>query len=246
MKKMVLLLVVATICVAHVPAGAEELYAERVTGGTLDLEWFTPYEEVGGNVPVALTLSGGEACYPNPSGDTHVVSLSTIPMGPYQLGGSLATDAVVSDGRLDAWIFTGSGEARVGILFRNSVGASYGYQFVIDSGLFQVKFRRGDGGMSPETIAFWMGGDIPGGPPPANTWHKLSIEGVGDQINLWMDDMLMPGCPFTDDTYDSGYFGTYVFCTVPFDLIADDIIMSEVTSPVEEMTWGAIKAMYAE
>ena len=246
MRKALVLVIIAGLCVlSAVPANADEIYAERVADGTLDLEWHGVH---GPDTLAALKLVEGDPAYPNPSGDTHVGELWSIPAGPHSIATTLATESVITDCRLDAWLFVGSGAARVGVLFRSTDDAGYGYQYVIEPGLFQLKFRRDDGEMVPVTLGLWMGGEIPGGPPAPNTWHRFSVEMAGDDFDIYFDDQPLPDNHFVDDTYASGLFGLYIFYPEPgsYQLIADDIIASEIPTAVEETSWAAIKVLYRQ
>jgi hypothetical protein len=115
--------------------------------------------------------------------------------------------------------------------------------------MFTLMFRYADGGMSPIVLDSWSNMDIPGGIPEANSWHKFSIAGVGNQFNVYWDDVLLDGCPIIHDGTTSGEFGVYIFSAEPTDitLIADDIVASDFgPSAVEATTWGRIKGMYLE
>ncbi|MCK4546982.1 MAG: hypothetical protein KAW17_06005 [Candidatus Eisenbacteria sp.] len=226
-------------------ANACVLYGEHVTDGTLDLTWFACYEA---NAFEAYTLNPEEdPCYPNPGGDGYVGKLVGTFAGPHALGSTLSGDGDLGDYRVDVWICVGAGNAKRGILFRSSEDCSMGYQLILDAGMFTLMFRYADGGMMPITIASWSAGNIPGGIPAVNTWHKFSIEGIGDQFYVYWDDVLLDGCPVTHGEIASGYFGLYLFSAEPTDitLIADDIVASDFDpSAVDQSTWGAIKRMY--
>ena len=123
-----------------------------------------------------------------------------------------------------------------------------GYQLILDAGMFTLMFRYADGGMMPIVLSSWSAGNIPGGIPEVNTWHKFSIEGIGDNFNVYWDDVLLGGCPITHGGVDSGRFGLYIFSAEPTDitLIADDIVASGFgPSAVEQATWGGIKRIYS-
>jgi hypothetical protein len=222
-------------------------YGEYVTGGILDLTWFACY---GANNLEAYELIPDDLCYPSPSGDNYVGRLvGSYPGTPFALGSVLAGDSTLADYRVDAWICVGQGNAKRGILFRSNGDCSMGYQLILDAGMFTLMFRYADGGMMPIVLDSWSNTDIPGGIPAAYSWHKFSIEGMGDQFNLYFDDVLLDGCPITHGAIANGQFGVYIFSAEPSDivLIADDIVASDFgPSAVEATTWGRIKGMYSE
>jgi hypothetical protein len=227
-------------------ASADVIHEEHVTDGTLDLIWTGSY---GGDFLAPDTLTAEDPCHPNPSGDTFVGKVNGIFAGPHALGAVLAGDTTLCDYRLDAWVCVGAGNAKRGILFRWHKDTAMGYQLILDAGMFTLMFRYGDGGMSPLVLDSWSGGDIPGGIPAAYSWHKFSIEGSGNQFNLYWDDVLLDGCPITHSGMACGPFGLYLFSAEPTDihLVADDIVASGLEPvAVQATTWGRLKSMYSK
>jgi hypothetical protein len=247
MKKLATLF--AVIAVGLLTAGTASscvLYGEYVTGGALDLPWFACY---GANDLEAYELLPEDPCYPNPSGDGTVTKLVGMFAGPHALGSVLSGDPALADYRLDAWVCVGAGDAKRGILFRAADDCKMGYQLILDAGMFTLMFRYADGGMMPIVLDSWSAGEIPGGIPAVNSWHKFSIEGIADNFNVYWDDVLLDGCPITHGGIASGRFGLYIFSAEPTDitLIADDIVASDFEpSAVEGTTWGRIKSMYSK
>jgi hypothetical protein len=240
---------VALALALSIPAAvaATPYKAERVTGGTLDLSWTN-----GGdlsNSMQAATLSSGHPAYSNPSGD-HTVAVATNSVAPDS--GGLIVTATSSEGRSDyswgGWIFTGDGNTRRGILVRTSPDANPTsfYMLVIESGLFQVRFRKLIG-QTATTLGTWLANTFPTGVPQVNTWHHMRVEAMGSSFRCWWDGHELTTTPIVDTELPTGNVGCYNF---RFDLgqipvYFDDLELSDLGSTsTTSASWGKIKRLY--
>jgi hypothetical protein len=228
----------------HTNAGT---IAEHVTGGVLDLVWDPGFGLSNDAQP--LTLPASDPAYANPSGDhTVLVATNSAP----DSGGIIlsATDPQgQSDYQWEAWMFSGDGSTRRGIVVRADPtnGFASCYQFVVQSGLFQLNFRKLING-APTTLGTWFASSLPAGSIPTNTWHKIKVIALGTQFRCFFDDFeLTAGSPITDGDLAGGWAGVYNF---RFDLggvpvYFDDLVLSpsQVTA-AHATTWGAVQALY--
>jgi len=224
-KALVLAAVFAAAGSASVSAA---LLEEHVTGGSLDLTWVPGFDTP--NNMYGKTLLPGDPAYANPSGDhTVAVAQNAHP----DSGGIIATlanpDPASSDYTWEAWIFTGGGETRRGLVVRATPDNDFAsmYQFVIQAGLFRLSFRKLVDS-APTTLADWFATALPAGSIPQNTWHKMKIIAVGNQFRCFFDDFELTASPIVDGTIPSGWVGCYNF---RFDLgnvpvYFDDLVLS--------------------
>jgi hypothetical protein len=220
---------------------------EHVTAGQLDLAWQNGFF-VSANMK-ALTLQPGDPAYANPSGD-HTVACATSM--PPDSGGIIltATDpAGLSDYAWEAWIFTGDGNTRRGLVVRAdpSNGFMSSYQFVIQSGLFQLNFRKLLN-QSPTTLGAWFANTLPGGVPQVNTWHRMKVIAIGSSFRCFWDGFELTSTPIVDTALPSGWVGVYNFRFdlggVPF--LTDDLLLSPAgETAATATTWGEVKRRYA-
>ena len=91
-------------------------------------------------------------------------------------------------------------------------------------------------GATPTVIKIWTTTDIPGGAPAASGWQKLGLTVSDGQLWAYYNDNLLPGSPFADTTYKSGYFGAYYFwmADISKTTLYDDIIVRQVLTSVDE------------
>lgn len=229
-------------------ASAAPVKEEHVTGGALDLPW-TNGGDISNNMQ-PLTLDGSNPAYANPSGD-HTVALALSSVAPDSGGlivSTISTDGI-SDYSWEAWVFTGDGNTRRGIILRTQPdqNAENFYMLVIESGLFQVRFRKLIG-QTPTTLATWLANTFPGGVPTVNTWHHMKVEAVGSNFRCWWDGFeLTGGTPIVDTELATGGVGVYTF---RFDLgqvpvYYDDLLLEDLSvTSVTPSTWGAVKKLY--
>jgi hypothetical protein len=74
-----------------------------------------------------------------------------------------------------------------------------------------LRFRSRVPGGFPSTIKQWLAADIPGGIPTTDGWHHLAVEVEGNQFRFFFDGSELPGGPYTDNTFSSGWIGAYVW-----------------------------------
>ena len=229
---------------AAIAAPARE---EHVTGGQLDLAWQNGYFVSANMKPV--TLVPGDAAYANPSGD-HTVACATNM--PPDSGGIIltATDpAGFSDYDWEGWIFTGDGNTRRGLVVRANPanGFQSSYQFVIQSGLFQLNFRKLVD-QTPTTLGTWFANTLPGGVPQVNTWHRMKVIAIGGAFRCFWDGYELTTTPIMDSALPTGWVGVYNFRFdlggVPF--LTDDLLLTPAgETAVTTTSWGAVKGRYA-
>ena len=251
-------LILGALCVASlVTVAGAAVREEHVTGGVLDLPWLPGLIIPGGgplpNVMHAAILGPGDPAYANPSGD-HTVAVATNSFAP-DSGGVILTctdPGALSDYSWEAWMFTGAGNTRRGLVVRADPTSAFQscYQFVIQAGLFQINFRKLVN-TTPTTLGTWFATSLPAGSVPPNTWHKMKVIAMGNGFQCFFDGYeLTGGVPIIDMTAPSlptGWVGAYNF---RFDLgdipvYFDDLILDSL-GPVatRPASWGALKALY--
>jgi hypothetical protein len=252
-KRLALSIVLSAILVTAAGAGVRE---EHVTGGVLDLVWqpglLLPNNDPLPNKMAAAILDPSDPAYANPSGD-HTVAVATNSFAP-DSGGVILTctdPAGFADYSWEGWMFTGAGNTRRGLVVRADPSNSFQscYQFVIQSGLFQLNFRKLVNA-APTTLATWFATALPAGSVPPNTWHKMKVIAVGNGFRCFFDDFeLTGGVPIVDmsgPSLPAGWVGAYNF---RFDLgdipvYFDDLVLDGLATPTRPSSWGAIKALY--
>jgi hypothetical protein len=241
-----LLLLALTSAVAQ----AVVVKQERVPGGALELTWLPGFGV--GRTFTPLTLPAGDPAIPNPSGDNTVAVLQN---NDISLGG-IAACATDPNGYADyCWeadFFTGAGDTRRGLILRADPtdGFQTFYQFVINPGLFQIRFRKFVAGapIVPD-IASWFATVLPAGVPTANSWHHMKVVAIGNQFDCYFDGFKLNTAPIVDatDPILTGWVGAYNFSAsvgeVP--VYFDDLTLT-VGGPTATRgaTWGALKKLY--
>jgi len=169
---------------AQAAAPSTVIKQERVPGGALEQTWLPGFNV--GRTFTPLVLSPGDPAIPSPTGDNTVAVLTNVDVN---LGGiaEAVTDAGgFADYTWEADFFTGAGNTRRGLVLRAQPGADNSYQsfyqFVINAGLFVVRFRKFVNG-SPVVpdLASWNA--IPPlftGPPAQNTWHHMRVDATAN------------------------------------------------------------------
>jgi hypothetical protein len=228
-------------------AAAAPVLEEHVTGGALDLTWLPGFGIT--NTMQPLTLTSGHPAYDNPSGD-HTVAVATNSMAPDSGGVILTTiePAGLADYEWEAYVFTGDGNTRRGLVVRGNPGNGFAscYQFVMQSGLFQFNFRKLVDS-APTTLATWFSNTFPGGTPQVNTWHHMKVIALGNTFRCFWDGAELTTTPIVDSDLPTGYVGVYNFRFdlggVPF--YTDDLLLTGIGATVaERTTWGRVKALY--
>src|SRR5438874_454088 len=188
---------------------------ERVPGGALEQTW-DPGFGVGRSF-TPLTLAAGDPAIPSPTGDNTVAVLQNVAT---DLGGIAAcfTDPLGNqDYCWEGDFFTGAGNTRRGIILRaTDINAGTFYQFVINAGLFVIRFRKFVGGapVVPD-LASWNA--IPALPavPAQNTWHHMKVIAQANAFRCFFDDTELTAAsgPIIDATNPilTGSVGAYNF-----------------------------------
>ena len=84
------------------------------------------------------------------------------------------------------------------------------YQFVIQSGLFQINFRKLVG-QTPTTLGTWFANSLPAGSVPVNTWHHMKVIAIGPAFRCFFDDTELTPTPIMDNSLATGWVGVYNF-----------------------------------
>jgi hypothetical protein len=232
-------------------ANAAGIKKETVPGGVLEQTWLPAFGV--GRTFTALTLTGSDPAIPNPSGDNTVAVLQN---NDTNLGGiaACATDpGGYADYTWEANFFTGNGDTRRGLILRAdpSNGFQTFYQFVINAGLFLIRFRKFVGGApGVPDLASWTASVLPGGVPAVNSWHHLRVDATGNTFDCYFDGFKLNATPIVDaDTpILTGWVGAYNFSATVGEVPAyfDDLDLSCTTAPTATRgeTWGALKKLY--
>lgn len=242
-----LLLCSASMFLLSAVASATSLKEEHVTGGVLDLVWVNGYD-TGQNMQ-PLTLTAADPAFANPSGD-HTVAVATNALP--DSGGIIETltDPLGhSDYQWEGWVFTGAGNSRRGLNVRATPANNFKsfYQFVIQSGMSQLAFRKLVDG-TPTTLVSWLTFTLPGGAPALNSWHKMGVIAEGNTFRCFWDGFEITTAPIVDSDIPAGWVGCYNFnfSTGGIPVYFDDLILSPWgATPAASETWGQLKARYA-
>lgn len=230
------------------PALAIDVKQERVPGGALEQTWVAGFNTLRNLQPA--TLLPADPAYANPSGDHTVgVLTNTIPdSGGIAL---VCTDPLgQADYVWEGWFFTGLGDTRRGLVIRADPTNQFQtcYQFVINSGLFQIVFRKLVNA-TPSTLGSWFANTLPGGVPQQNTWHHLKVIAAANGFRCFFDGTELTTVPILDTTAPilTGWVGVYNF---RFDLglvpvYFDDLKLSvDSVVPAHDTSWGRLKQLY--
>lgn len=219
---------------------------EHVTGGVLDLPWVNGFGVSAHLMP--LTLGVADPGYANPSGD-HTVGIATTM--PVDSGGIVlaATDPVgLSDYTWEGWVFTNAGNSRRGLIVRGDPSNDFQscYQFVIQSGLLQMNFRKLVNSM-PTTLGTWLTTTLPGGIPTANSWHHMKVIAQGNAFRCFMDGTELTTTPIVDSDLATGWVGVYNFRADQGEIpmYVDDLLLSPIDPTAAGVeSFGSVKARY--
>ncbi|KPK64097.1 hypothetical protein AMJ83_03605 [candidate division WOR_3 bacterium SM23_42] len=209
------------------------LYEEYFTDGGMQLDWH-PWFETGGIGDSMRVLSDPTT----PGGDGWAGVISNEVMGVAGL--TYAGDPGLEDYSIEAWIYTVVSTAAGpynGIAMRMQADSGFYYRLVADFDDDQrIRLGMFTGGMFPIVIRDWSSVEIPGGVPATSSWHKFKLVIVEDSIWAYYDDVLLPDCPFIDNTIQKGYFGVYVFNMAATDsTVCDNIIVRAEPTGVAEL-----------
>ena len=235
-------------------ANAAGIKTETVPGGALEQTWLPGFGV--GRTFTPLVLPAGNPAIPNPSGDNTVAVLQN---NDINLGG-IAACATDPDGFADyVWegnFFTGDGNTRRGLILRADPtnGFQTFYQFVINAGLFQIRFRKFVNGtpVVPD-LASWFANVLPAGVPTQNSWHHLEVRAQGNIFQCFFDGVELTTPPFGNLIVDNdspllvGWVGAYNFSASIGEVPAyfDNLTLGRpLATPVASKSWGELKKLY--
>lgn len=233
------------------PVGAAVYKQERTPAGALEQVWLPGFGV--GRVFQPLVMPAADPAYANPSGD-HTVAVLTN--NATALGGiaACATDpGPYSDYRWEGWFFTGAGDTRRGLILRADPNAGAGfetfYQFVINPGLFQVRFRKFVLSTPAPDLASWTTNTLPGGVPTANSWHHMAVVAQGNQFRCFFDGTELTTTPIVDASSPllTGWVGAYNFSATVGEVPGyfDDLVLTvDAPVPVRSASWGELKKRF--
>jgi len=232
-------------------SNAAGIKKETVPGGVLQQTWLPAFGV--GRTFTPLTLTGADPAIPNPSGDNTVAVLQN---NDISLGG-IAACATDPNGYADyIWegnFFTGNGDTRRGLILRADPtnGFQTFYQFVINAGLFTIRFRKFvNGAPVVPDLASWGANVLPAGVPTVNSWHHLRVDASTNSFNCYFDGFKLNATPIVDatDPILTGWVGAYNFSASVGEVPAyfDDLDLSCPDAPTATRgaTWGALKKLY--
>ncbi len=221
-------------------ASAEILFEETFSGGTPDLGWETQWGEESNTIEVDFQAD-------NPSGDGFVGKLGNDLSGGgvgslYVPAGNDLTDYTVH-----AQVYLNLGQTH----YRGVIGRSTGvngddtfthYSFLADlsenTGMGDQRFRLRVHGLDqfPIVIRDWDAEELGSLYPAEDGWYRMSMRMEGNQIWCYINDQMLPGCPFTDNNLSSGSFGVYFwdFAVVDQFLFFDDMVVEGEATSVED------------
>jgi hypothetical protein len=225
-----LIFVFVVLALAHYAFGQPDtLYQEHFTDSSTTLNWFNPW---GTGTGLTVQFVPG-----NPSGDGWIGKVDN-PTTDY--GTSLAGSFTMTDYEVQAWIYctvsSSPGGAYQAICARwdttDGAGGNSFYYLRTDFDTDQrLQLRWYGGPMSGATLATWTGAQIPGGVPTTDSWHRMGLKCVGNQLWAWWDGTLLSGCPYTHTQQTHGFFGVYVFkLDGVAQTLCDDILVLDATT----------------
>lgn len=239
----------ALLAVLAPVAGAVVVKQERVPGGALEQTWSPGFGV--GRIFVPLVLAPGDPAINTPSGDNTVAVLQNNDIG---LGGIAvaATDpSGFSDYTWEGSFFTGAGNTRRGLILRADPNDGFQtfYQFVINPGLFQVRFRKFIAGAPLPDLASWFLNTLPAGVPTVNSWHHMKVVANANQFRCFFDGIELTATPIVDASAPilGGWVGAYNFSasTSEVPVYFDDLTLTiEGAVPTRTTTWGAVKKLF--
>ncbi len=205
------------------------LYEEHFTDGNMQLDWH-PWVQDGDSMLVDSDPT-------TPGGDGWIGKLLNE-FAPVAATYSGASD--LADYSIESWIYTivvsGMGPYN-GIVIRLDTTANALYSLISDFDSDARLRLRLIEGATPTVIRDWASGEIPGGLPATSSWHKFKLTMIADSIWAYYDDVLLPDCPFTNNTVAQGFFGTYVFNMLDTaSTKCDDIVVTAETGVAEYIT----------
>ena len=235
---------------ANADAAPPIIKQERVPGGVLEQYWAPGFGV--GRIFTPLTLAPGDPAYPNPSGDNTVAVLTNNDINLGGIAASLTDAGGYFDYSWEGDFFTGAGDTRRGLIIRADPtnGFQTFYQFVINAGLFQIRFRKFvNGAPVVPDLASWFATVLPGGVPTQNSWHHMEVRAFGNRFDCFFDGLLLNSAPIVDNDAPIlvGWVGAYNFSASVGEVPAyyDNLTLgAPMVTPVASKSWGALKKLY--
>ncbi len=188
---------------------------ESFTNGQKSLNWVSYFHQIDSTL--------------TPEDSMVVVQDSTTPEGDgwvglvLQAGGSpsgiaYAEDYVFSDSlTVEAWIYTqvtpAMGPYNGLVFFVDPVTGSY-YSLIADfDSDGRIRVAHHDTSFMPNVIHVWTASNGDFQLPSTSSWHRFKLVYNNNQIWVYFDGNLLPGCPIQDNTgsITAGYVGFYTF-----------------------------------
>lgn len=240
----------ALVLIASAAHAQVTVFEETVPNGAMSRVWVPGFNTFRTLLPA--TLDPSDPAYANPSGDHTVGVLSNTVSDSGGLALSCTDPSGHADYIWEADIFTGAGNSRRGIVIRANPANNFTscYQFVVQSGLFQINFRRLNN-QTPTTLGTWFATSLPAGSLPQNTWHRMKVIASANAFRCFIDGYeLTQGTPIIDDpslALLTGWVGTYNFrfdiANIP--VYFDNLKLSvDSAVPTSNTSWGRIKSLY--
>jgi len=209
------------------------LYEEYFTGGAMQLNWHPWFFDSLGIGDSMRVLSDATT----PGGDGWVGVISNEYMSVSGL--TYAGTSNLQDYSIEAWIYTivmPSAGPYNGIAMRCYADSGFYYRLVSDfDNSARLRLGMYDGSTIPVVIRDWSAGEIPGGVPATSSWHKFKMKMIADSIWAYYDDVLLPDCPFIDNSIPEGYFGVYTFNMMAADSTkCDNVIVTAEGTGIAE------------
>ncbi len=225
MKFFKIILLALLLTAASNVQAQDTLYYEYFTEGNLNLDWFTPWTD-GDNMepyywdPDWVGVIGNEGS----GGGVGTGLAGDINMTDYEIQAQIY--CTVGTGSYNAivarWDTTGGTNVNRYYYFRSDFDADQ---------RLQLRWFPGAMGMG-ETIAEWVGAEIPGGVPTQDDWHDMALKCEGNQLWVYWNGTELSGCPYTNDELSRGFFGAYIFNFMGnAETYCDDIIVLGEAGP---------------
>jgi hypothetical protein len=209
------------------------LYEEYFTGGAMQLNWHPWFYDSLGIGDSMHVLN--DPTTPGLDDWVGVISNEYMTVAGLTYAGASNLD----DYSIEAYVYTvvtAAAGPYNGIAMRCNTDSGFYYRLVSDfddSG--RLRLGLFTGGTFPVVIRDWTGGEIPGGVPVSSSWHKLKMKMIADSIWAYYDDVMLPDCPFIDNSIPTGYFGVYTFNMAANDSTkCDNIIVTAEGTGVAE------------